>query len=68
MINVNGGERSFTTLAAMDFLVVQQLSKAFPYETSPRFLIYDGDSIFSDRVAEWIRNIGIELRRTAFYS
>ena len=48
--------------------VVQQLREAFPDETTPRFLIYDNDSIFSERVAESIKNIGIEPRRTAFQS
>ena len=48
--------------------VVQQLREAFPDNTSPRFLIYDNDSIFSERVTESIENIGIEPRRTAFYS
>jgi hypothetical protein len=48
--------------------VVQQLREAFPNEFAPRFLIYDNDSIFSDRVTESIKNIGIEPQRTAFYS
>ena len=48
--------------------VIQQLREAFPNDTSPRFLIYDNDSIFSDRVSETIKNIGIEPQRTAFYS
>jgi putative transposase len=47
---------------------VQQLREAFPDETGPRFLIYDNDSIFSDRVTEMIVQIGIEPRRTAFRS
>ena len=48
--------------------VVQQIREAFPNDTSPRFLIYDNDSIFSERVTESIENIGIEPRRTAFRS
>jgi transposase InsO family protein len=48
--------------------VVQHLREAFPNDTSPQFLIYDNDSIFSKRVTESIRNIGIEPRRTAFRS
>ena len=48
--------------------VVQQLREAFPNDASPRFLIYDNDSIFSDQVTESIKNIGIEPHRTAFYS
>ncbi len=48
--------------------VVQQLRETFPNDTSPRFLIYDNDSIFSERVTESIEQIGIEPRRTAFRS
>ncbi len=48
--------------------VVQQLREAFPEESAPRFLIYDNDSIFSERVTEPIKNIGIEPHRTAFRS
>jgi transposase InsO family protein len=48
--------------------VVQQLRGAFPNDTGPRFLIYDNDSIFSDRVTEMIHHLGIEPRRTAFRS
>jgi transposase InsO family protein len=48
--------------------VVQQLREAFPDETAPRFLIFDNDSIFSERVTEMIDQIGIEPRRTAFRS
>ena len=48
--------------------VMQQLRETFPDDTSPRFLIYDNDSIFSERVTESIKKIGIEPQRTAFYS
>ena len=48
--------------------VMQQLRETFPDDTSPRFLIYDNDSIFSDRVTESIKNLGIGPQRTAFYS
>jgi transposase InsO family protein len=48
--------------------VVQHLREAFPNDTSPRFLIYDNDSIFSERVIETIENIGITPRGTAFRS
>lgn len=48
--------------------VMQQLREAFPDDTAPRFLIYDNDSIFSDRVTEMIDQIGMEPRRTAFRS
>jgi transposase InsO family protein len=48
--------------------VIQHLREAFPNDTSPRVLIYDNDSIFSERVTETIKNIGILPRRTAFRS
>ena len=48
--------------------VMQQLREAFPEDTAPRFLIYDNDSIFSERVTESIKKIGIEPQPTAFYS
>ncbi len=48
--------------------VMQQIREAFPNNTAPPFLIYDNDSIFSDRVTESIGHIGSEPRRTAFRS
>jgi len=48
--------------------VTQQLRESFYNDTAPRFLISDNDSIFSDRVAESIRNLGIEPLRPAFRS
>ena len=47
---------------------IQQLREAFPSETSIRFLIHDNDSIFSDRVADAIGDLGIEPKRTAYRS
>jgi transposase InsO family protein len=48
--------------------VIQQLREAFPDETSIRFLIHDNDTIFSDRVADWIEQLGIEPKATALRS
>ncbi len=48
--------------------VIQQLREAFPDETSIRFLIHDNDSIFSDRVLDWIAQLGIEPKATAYRS
>jgi transposase InsO family protein len=48
--------------------VVQQLREAFPEEASIRFLIHDNDSIFSDRVLDWIEQLGIEPKATAVRS
>ena len=48
--------------------VVQHLREAFSNDTSPRFLIYDNDSIISERITETIETIGIEPRRMVFRS
>ncbi len=48
--------------------VMQQLREAFPDDSAPRYLIFDNDSIFSDKVAEAIMGFGIEPKRTAFQS
>ena len=48
--------------------MVQHLREAFPNDTSPQFLIYDNDSISSERVTETIENIEIAPRTTAFRS
>jgi putative transposase len=37
--------------------VVQHLREAFPNDTSPQFLIFDNDSIFSEQVPETIRTL-----------
>ncbi len=38
--------------------VIQQLREAFPYDTAPRYLIFDRDSIFSSAVVEFIKAMG----------
>ena len=48
--------------------VVQQLREALPNDSAPRYLIFDSDSIFSDKVTEAIKSFGIEPKRTAFQS
>jgi transposase InsO family protein len=48
--------------------VIQQLREAFPYDSAPKYLIYDNDSIFSDYVTEAIKSFGIKPKRTAFQS
>ena len=48
--------------------VMQQLREAFPYDTAPRYLIFDRDAIFSPAVVEYIRALGIEPIRTSFRS
>jgi putative transposase len=48
--------------------VMQQLREAFPDDSAPRYLIYDNDSIFSDKVTEAIKSFGIRPKHTAFQS
>ena len=48
--------------------VIQQLRESFPYDSAPRYLIYDNDSIFSDKVTEAIKYLGLEPKRTAYRS
>jgi putative transposase len=48
--------------------VVQQLREAFPYDTAPRYLLFDRDSIFSQAVVEFVKTIGSEPVRTAYRS
>ena len=38
--------------------VIQQLRNAFPYDTAPRYLVFDRDSIFSEAVVEFIKSMG----------
>ena len=38
--------------------VIQQLREAFPYDTAPRYLVFDRDAIFSPAVVEFIRAHG----------
>jgi transposase InsO family protein len=47
---------------------IQQLREAFPYDSAPDYLIYDNDSIFSDKVTEAIEYLGTEPKRTAYRS
>ena len=48
--------------------VIQQLREAFPYDTAPRYLIFDGDAIFSPAVVEFIRAMGTKPIRTSYRS
>ncbi len=48
--------------------VIQQLRETFPDAPTPRFLVYDNDSIFSAAVTSAIKSFGIEPKRTAFRS
>ncbi len=46
--------------------VIQQLREAFPYDTAPRHLIFDRDTIFSPAVVRFVRAMGIKPSRTAY--
>jgi transposase InsO family protein len=48
--------------------VIQQLRESFPDDSAQRYLIFDNDSIFSDKVSEVIKDLDIEPKRTAFHS
>lgn len=48
--------------------VSQQLRQAFPYDTAPRYLIFDRGCNFSDGVVETIRSFGIEPKQTSIQS
>jgi hypothetical protein len=48
--------------------VIQQLREAFPYDTAPRYLIFDRDAIFSPAVVTVVRAMGIKPRGIAYRS
>ena len=48
--------------------VIQQLREAFPFESAPRHLIFDRDSIFCPAVVEFVKALGAESSRTAYRS
>jgi putative transposase len=48
--------------------VTQQLREAFPYDSAPRYLIFDRAATFSEEVVNTINSFGIEPKRTSFQS
>ncbi len=48
--------------------VIQQLREAFPYDTAPRHLIFDGDSIFCPKVVRFVKAMGTKPRRISYRS
>jgi len=40
--------------------VVQQLKNAFPFDSASKYLIFDRDSIFSVRVKQFIKDMGVK--------
>jgi transposase InsO family protein len=48
--------------------VIQQLREAFPYDSAPRYLIFDRGAQFNSDVIETVKSFGIEPKRTSFRS
>jgi transposase InsO family protein len=48
--------------------VEQQLREAFPFDTAPKHLVFDRDSIFSAEVVRAVKSIGMKPTRTAYRS
>lgn len=48
--------------------VSQQLREAFPYDTAPKYLIHDRDSIFNTEAVGTMKAIGLKSVRTSFKS
>jgi hypothetical protein len=46
--------------------VIQQLRESFPYETAPKHLIFDRDTIFIPAVVRFVKAMGTEPARTAY--
>ncbi len=48
--------------------MAQQIREAFPFDTAPKYLIFDRDSIFSADVVRFVKAIGTKPRRIAYRS
>ncbi len=48
--------------------IIQPLREAFPYDTAPRYLIFDNDSIFNRAVVGFVKSMGTKPSRTAYFS
>jgi transposase InsO family protein len=48
--------------------VIQQLREAFPYQSAPKYLIFDRDAKFDSEVAAAVRALGSKPIRTSFKS
>ena len=56
------------TFAPTSAWVIQQLREAFPYDTAPRYLVFDRDTIFGSAVVRFIKTLGTKPVRTSFRS
>jgi transposase InsO family protein len=45
--------------------VIQQLREAFPYDSAPRYLIFDRATNFNEEVIDRVKSFGIEPKRTS---
>jgi len=48
--------------------ITQQLREAFPYDSSPKYLIFDRATNFNQEVISTVKTLGIEPKRTSFRS
>ena len=48
--------------------IIQQLREAFPWDTAPKYLVFDNDTIFSAAVRGMIGSMGTKSKRTAYRS
>src|ERR1035441_7902863 len=48
--------------------VIQQLREAFPYDSAPKYLIFDRGTNFNEEVIDTVKSFGIEPKRTSFRS
>jgi putative transposase len=48
--------------------VIQQLREAFPFDSSPKYLIFDRGTNFNGEVIGTIKSFGIKPKRTSFRS
>ncbi|UCF67234.1 MAG: DDE-type integrase/transposase/recombinase [Acidobacteriota bacterium] len=56
------------TISPSSAWICQQLREAFPFDTAPRYLVFDRDSKFGGSVLRTIQAFGIEAVRTSFKS
>lgn len=47
---------------------IQQLRETFPYDSAPKFLIFDRGANFNQEVIDTVRNFGIQSIRTSIRS
>jgi hypothetical protein len=48
--------------------VAQQLREAFPYDSAPKYLIFDRGANFNHQVIDTVKSFGIQPKRTSFRS